>query len=179
MADKKEKKDKFVTKEKFKNRTRKLKIEIDDLKIQLDEIRNLIKYEVDSAINKHINEMITTQINDAIKDIYRRADRKIIKGYLDECETVARLFIESAINKGISWQMKTVKMDKASKNSRIQDLYDDGWHITFAGKLKEGGENVIMFEKPNKVKTESDQKNISKESKRDVKKKAKVNRSPA
>jgi len=162
----------FITKDAFKVKFRKIRHELDDLKIYLDEVRGLIKTEVDSSINHHINEMIEAQIKEAIDGIYERVDNKILKGYLNECENIAATMIRSAIEKNISWEYKTVKMNKMSHADSIEKMYNDGFHIAFAGELKDGGDKIIIFEKPNKVIV----KKLSSKSKK--KKRSKIKRTP-
>jgi len=174
----------FLSKEKFKTRMRKIKLEIDELRTKIDELKSIIKMEVESSINNHIDEMIKNEIEKSITESYERVDRKLLSGYFDECKNTAELVVKAAVQNGIKWESRTIKMDKTSSGMKIEEMYEDGWHIVYAGKLKEGFDNVIIFERPKKIKPIDIDKAKNKKSKKNktskkLKKNIKVNRSPA
>ena len=125
-----------------------MKMEVDEIKMFLDEVTNSIEYHVNRAVNKEIETMVEKKLKSMVKGIYDRIDKKIVNGYLNECENIAKEFVKSSVKKGIRWEQKSIDLSKAGNTKRMDRIYEEGWHITYAGKLKAGGPEIIMLERP-------------------------------
>jgi hypothetical protein len=161
-------------------KTSKLKIEVDELQIKMDELDELVEAKTKKVIKRRLIKQVIEAIQTDLEALEGRMLNKVGNDYYDYIKKQADSVIRAEFNKGVKFKHRVIASDIVHEHEPIE-MINDGWRIVYVGPLKfETGnrKDVFIFEKPVKNKAFAKVKIITK-TKGNIKKKTKkVKRNP-
>jgi hypothetical protein len=163
---------------KIKRKFSKLKMELDDQQIKLDELDELVEEKARGVIKRKLIKQVLKAIQTNIDELEQKLLYKVSDGYFDYIRDQAASTIKNEFYKGVNFKHKVIHSDVLHTHDPI-GMLNDGWRITYVGPLQfEQGKkkDVFIFEKSALTKKEAKVKILTKSKK--VKNKKKINRNP-
>ena len=139
---------------------RKFKLRVSGLESKIENLEGYINRTINDLIGLKIKRLVLKSMSDVKDEVLKESMRSVENGYLDFINVIVENVIATRVNRKIRWKTRTYKMSECSIQ-RINDMYINGWKICFTGKLNDNDE-IIMFEKPVRIKNDSDNKKKSK-----------------
>jgi hypothetical protein len=163
----------------MKRKFSKLKIEIDEHAIQLDELDELVEAKTRKVIKRKLIKQVVAAIQTDLEALESRMVGRVTAGYYDYVRDMSKATIKDEFKKGVRFKHKVIHRDVMHTYDPI-GLMNSGWRIVYQGPLtfdeKGKKDPVTIFEKP--VSTEAHAKvTIHKKRKKGSGKK-KVKRNP-
>ena len=164
-------------------KTSKIKIEVDELQIKLDELDELVEEKTRKVIKRKLIKQVIEAIQTDLEALERRMLDKVASGYYEYIRTQTDAIIKTEFKKGINFKHKVIHGDVAHSHDTM-GMMNNGWRLIYIGPLQyEAGKrkDVFIFEKPVKRKLEAKVELITENNykiKKKAKKTKKVNRKP-
>jgi hypothetical protein len=158
----------------IRKKTSRLKVEVDEHAIKLDELDELVEEKTRNVIKKKLIDKVIGAIQTDLEALENKLLNNVANKYYDYIKDQADAIIKSEFKKGILHKHKIIYSDIMHEYDPI-GLMNNGWRIVYQGPLifdKNKRKDVIIFEKP--VSTKAHAKVTIK----NKKKNKKVKRSP-
>jgi len=133
----------------------KLKIELDEQQIKLDELDELVEEKASAVIKRKLIKQVLKAIQTDIDALEQKLLYKVQDGYFDFVKKQTDTVIRNEFSKGVNFKHKVIASDIVHTHNPIEML-NDGWRIVYVGPLQfEPGKrkDMFIFEKaaPNKA----------------------------
>lgn len=164
----------------IKKKFSRLKIEVDEHSIKLDELDELVETKTKKVIKRKLIKQVIEAIQTDLEALEQRMLDKVASGYYEYVRTQTDAIIKTEFKKGINFKHKVIYSDVAHSHDTM-GMMNDGWRLVYIGPLQfDPGKrrDVFIFEKPVERKSEAKVELVTENNYNIKKKKKKVNRKP-
>ena len=131
-------------------KTSKLKIEVDEHTIKIDELDELVEKKCRNVIKKKLVNKVIEAIQTDLEEVESKMLTKVSNKYYDYIKTQIEGTIKSEFKKGVAFKHKVIYSEILHESDPI-GMMNDGWRIVYQGPLifeKNQRKEVVIFEKP-------------------------------